>query len=236
MDKNELPDEVVNALLKGKKIEAIKLLRAARGLGLKEAKELVEDRLEELWADEPANIVTGKKGRRKSNLQRFFIPGLVLLSIVWAMINVPRMAGNVIVLMNRAGYDRTVFTIHKVFYDNDPEAGLLWGFYGSLPDGTTLRMCAPQLARAKSLGFSGLKNRFPEGTRLEVWYNPGVTDTLFQYRTLNIITYNKDLTYLELKGVWQWVTYCLFPLLVVLIYASAHEKRVIRKHLHLQKE
>ena len=224
MDKDKLPDEVVNALLKGKKIEAIKRLRAARGLGLKEAKELVEDHLEGIRDHAPAKTENAKRGRRKTSLKSFFIPGLVLISIVWAMVNIPRVAGNVIVLINRDGYRRTSFTIHNVFYEDDAEAGLLWGFHGSLPDGETLKMCAPKLAHAKSLGFSGLNKKFPQGTQLAVWYNPDVTDTLFQYRTLNIIPHTADLVRSEMKGVWWWITRCLFPLLVVLIYASAREK------------
>lgn len=39
---NELPPQVQAALARGQKIEAIKLLREARGMGLKEAKEAVE--------------------------------------------------------------------------------------------------------------------------------------------------------------------------------------------------
>ncbi|WP_282875243.1 ribosomal protein L7/L12 [Pseudomonas peli] len=38
----DLPAQVVAALERGQKIEAIKLLRELRGLGLKEAKDLVE--------------------------------------------------------------------------------------------------------------------------------------------------------------------------------------------------
>ncbi len=38
----DLPADVLAALQKGQKIEAIKLLREARGIGLKEAKEAVE--------------------------------------------------------------------------------------------------------------------------------------------------------------------------------------------------
>jgi ribosomal protein L7/L12 len=41
-----LPSPVVNALSKGEKIEAIKLLREARGIGLKEAKDIVEEYVE----------------------------------------------------------------------------------------------------------------------------------------------------------------------------------------------
>lgn len=37
-----LPEDVVAALVQGNKIEAIKRLRTARGMGLKEAKEAVE--------------------------------------------------------------------------------------------------------------------------------------------------------------------------------------------------
>lgn len=39
---NELPDDVLDALGRGHTIEAIKLLREARGLGLAEAKSLVD--------------------------------------------------------------------------------------------------------------------------------------------------------------------------------------------------
>ncbi len=38
----QLPDEVIAALRDGHKIEAIKLLRESHGIGLKQAKELVE--------------------------------------------------------------------------------------------------------------------------------------------------------------------------------------------------
>ena len=38
----KLPEEAVSALHRGQKIEAIKLVRARHGLGLKEAKDLVE--------------------------------------------------------------------------------------------------------------------------------------------------------------------------------------------------
>jgi ribosomal protein L7/L12 len=41
-DKVTLETEVVNALQSGRKIEAIKQLRAIRGIGLKDAKELVD--------------------------------------------------------------------------------------------------------------------------------------------------------------------------------------------------
>ncbi|MEZ5501010.1 MAG: ribosomal protein L7/L12 [Steroidobacteraceae bacterium] len=39
---HDLPSEVIDALRKGRKIEAIKLLRERHGVGLKEAKDMVE--------------------------------------------------------------------------------------------------------------------------------------------------------------------------------------------------
>jgi ribosomal protein L7/L12 len=39
----DLPPQVVAALERGQKIEAIKLLRELKGIGLKEAKEAVDD-------------------------------------------------------------------------------------------------------------------------------------------------------------------------------------------------
>ncbi len=38
----DLPDNVLDALRRGRKIEAIKLLRKQRGIGLKEAKDAVD--------------------------------------------------------------------------------------------------------------------------------------------------------------------------------------------------
>jgi ribosomal protein L7/L12 len=44
--RNQLPLAAVSALQRGNKIEAIKIVRAERGLGLKEAKDLVEGYLQ----------------------------------------------------------------------------------------------------------------------------------------------------------------------------------------------
>ncbi len=49
----QLPYEVIAALDKGRKIEAIKLLRSAKDLDLKEAKEEVERYLERAQAHNP---------------------------------------------------------------------------------------------------------------------------------------------------------------------------------------
>ena len=41
-DQTKLPSEVINALRAGKKIDAIKLLREQQNIGLKEAKDMVD--------------------------------------------------------------------------------------------------------------------------------------------------------------------------------------------------
>lgn len=43
VDDQKFPNEAVAALERGGKIEAIKIIRVARGLGLKEAKDVVEE-------------------------------------------------------------------------------------------------------------------------------------------------------------------------------------------------
>ncbi len=61
---NELPEEVIEAVRQGQKIEAIKLLREATGLGLANAKVLVDrasrthgpERVIKNFADQPAGI------------------------------------------------------------------------------------------------------------------------------------------------------------------------------------
>jgi len=54
-DAIELPEDVVAELHANRKIKAIKLLREHRGIGLKEANELVNDYLDQL----PPGTITG---------------------------------------------------------------------------------------------------------------------------------------------------------------------------------
>lgn len=42
IEKDDFPADVVSAIMQGRKIDAIKLLREARNMGLKEAKDAVE--------------------------------------------------------------------------------------------------------------------------------------------------------------------------------------------------
>lgn len=58
----ELSNDVVNAIRSGRKIEAIKLLRAERGLGLKEAKELVDAFNEKHPSEVPDEVVQRQSG------------------------------------------------------------------------------------------------------------------------------------------------------------------------------
>lgn len=64
-----LPDEVIQAIKNGNKIEAIKLLREKTGLGLKESKDLVD-----AYVD---NHLAGSQPIRKSDSSN----GLLILSI-----------------------------------------------------------------------------------------------------------------------------------------------------------
>ena len=58
----DLPPEVVAALQRGQKIEAIKLMRELRGLGLKEAKDAVEGRKSERQSGEVSVVQPGGHG------------------------------------------------------------------------------------------------------------------------------------------------------------------------------
>ena len=69
----DLPDQVVSAIHAGRKIEAIKLLREARGLGLKEAKHAVDAYVREnLSVQQPQS---GSNG--------LIIVVIVILVLVW---------------------------------------------------------------------------------------------------------------------------------------------------------
>lgn len=62
MDKSMFSEQVVNEIKAGRKINAIKLLRAEQGVGLKQAKEMIETYMHEhveVKASYDANQVTG---------------------------------------------------------------------------------------------------------------------------------------------------------------------------------
>ena len=70
-----LPDNVVDALRRGNKIEAIKLLREQTGAGLKEAKDAVDAAVDTLGIEGPAKSPGEISARGK-------IPWLILLVVI----------------------------------------------------------------------------------------------------------------------------------------------------------
>lgn len=60
--KRELDVQVVSALQDGRKIEAIKLLREQRGIGLKEAKEVIEEYCEQHGLNSSSRVPEGGGG------------------------------------------------------------------------------------------------------------------------------------------------------------------------------
>ncbi len=76
----ELSNDVVNAIRSGRKIEAIKLLRAERGLGLKEAKDLVDAYDNEHPGEVPDEVVQ----RRPGGGTGVFVLIIVLITAAYA--------------------------------------------------------------------------------------------------------------------------------------------------------
>ena len=218
----DLPENVLEALRNRQKIEAIKLLREQRGIGLKEAKEIVDQYLAqgEIGSSGAPNAIQKSDARGKF---RALFPGLlVLAALTWAMINIVEVAGSVIVLWHHDNYREASFIVDKVHYNDDHEAGLTWGFVGRLShDEKEIRMYPPRLADAKVLGYQKLRRMYPAGMQMKVWYNPDVTATLFQHRTLNIIPYTPDLVKSELAVIYHWLIYCLLPFAGALLVTRA---------------
>ncbi len=75
-----LPAEVASALQRGEKLEAIKLLREATGLGLKEAKDLVESTLGWQTAARQANLAPGEAPRSK--LAGWILAGAIIVGLL----------------------------------------------------------------------------------------------------------------------------------------------------------
>ena len=77
-DKIEIPSGAIAALEQGNKIEAIKLTRVAKGLGLKESKDLVEEYLR----TDPGLEQRFKAKQSESNWSEKFIFFLIVLGII----------------------------------------------------------------------------------------------------------------------------------------------------------
>ena len=223
--KMDLPNNVLEALRDKQKIKAIKLLREQRGIGLKEAKDIVDR-----YLSHDENIFSGTENTLSRNSTNkkdrvSFLGLLIIAAFVWAMVNLVEVAGSIIVLWHHNNYREVTFVINKVYYNDDYESGLTWGFIGRLPgnEGED-RMYAPRLADAKALGYQKLTKMYPPGTQMKVWYNPKVTTILFQHRTLNIVPYTPDLVNSELNVIYRWLLYCLLPFAGTLLFARTMKK------------
>lgn len=218
-DDTSLPDEVISALRDGAKIEAIKRLRQIRHIDLKDAKEQVEtyqrshpDTSDFSPSTPPATTPSSKKG--------LLIALTVIIAFGWAFITSLEAVSSLIVLANLDGYQADIFTIDKLRHDSDGEGGLTWGFDGKIA-GHAERLYAPHLADNSRPEFRELQKLFPEGTAMQAWYNPEVTATLFQGRSLRVIPYTPDLKQSEFNRFIWWIKYALAPLLLVL-FLSKH--------------
>jgi hypothetical protein len=212
----EIPQDVVEAIKAGKKIEAIKRLRETRPMGLKEAKEAVE-----AWQAEHPEVAPPPRRKASGSL---LLTLTVVAAFAWMFVNLVDVAASFIVLAHQGGYAPATFTVETLRYEGDGEGGLMWGFDGKIDDRTE-RYYAPKLADAGTLGPTGLSRIFPPGTKLEVWYNSEVTATLFQGRTLRVLPYTTDLVAAEVARLNWWVVYCLLPFVLVAIFAARTKKR-----------
>jgi ribosomal protein L7/L12 len=216
-----LPEKVVIALGGGKKIDAIKLLREERGIGLKEAKDVVEEYLSrpEFSLSGAGYGASGGETDKRNKISFFSL--LVIASFVWAMVNFVEVAGSLIILWNKDGYREETLTVSKVHHSTDNRrSGLMWGLVGQLPGGEA-RMFAPRLVDAKALGYQKLRRMYPPGMQVKVLHNPSVTDTLFQRRTLRVIPYTPDLVKAEMAVIYRWLLYSLLPLAIMLFIGRA---------------
>lgn len=218
----DLPHNVLEALRERQKIKSIKLLREQRGIGLKEAKDIVDQYLSlgETALSSTKNAVPKKAAERKN--KGIFLGILIIATFVWAMINLVEVAGSILVLWHHNNYREATFVIQKVYHNDDYGAGLTWGFIGKIVDSEEeMRMYAPRLADAKALGYQKLRRMYPAGMQLKVLYNPGVTAILFQNRTLRLIPYTSDLIKSESAVIYRWLIYCLLPFVGTLLFARA---------------
>ncbi len=77
-DKIEIPSNAIAALEMGNKIEAIKIVRVAKGLGLKESKDLVEEYLQ----NDPALELRFKAKQSQNNHSGKLLFILIVIGLI----------------------------------------------------------------------------------------------------------------------------------------------------------
>ena len=70
----ELPEDVLAAVHAGRKIDGIKLLRGHRGIGLKEAKQIIE-----IYIAQNPDLMTVNPSREGVGLARIVLPAAIAL-------------------------------------------------------------------------------------------------------------------------------------------------------------
>jgi hypothetical protein len=87
-----VPDQILaelrTALFRGEKIRAIKICREATGLGLKEAKDMIEALEADLRAKEPESFMAGPTPPRAGciGILVFIAALIVMAGLVWGML------------------------------------------------------------------------------------------------------------------------------------------------------
>jgi hypothetical protein len=231
-------------LFQNHKVEAIKLLQEETGVGLAEAKSIIEDYL----------IKTPPRKTDAETTTRQDIPeerdtlevkpytmiqtilGLgVFLSFMWMFVNSVILVASVLVMLNLDGYEKTIFTVESLSYTDDPEDGLRWSLKGDV-EGNPARLAdyalteiknISSLADIKKISAQKLRQKYPTGTKIDVLYNPDVTDTFFQNRSINIILYTPDLGLSEKNNIINWLKNFLTPFLCTsfLLFLNNHRKQ-----------
>lgn len=232
-----LPESILQSLKSGNKLEAIKEFRANRGIGLKEAKDLIdaiEVRLnngEEIGIEVGCSTATiavpAEVGKR--TLLANLVPILVIILFVWAAVNFVEVAGSLIIVANHQGYAKAEFSVQDVEYSNDPEEGIRWGLKGKIND-VEVKLKDPTMFKKDSMGLGALRLVFPVGRKIDVWYNPDVTDILFQGRTLPVVFYSPDLLAGELSRIAWWLKFCFAPFIFSLFMAWITSPKKVKGH------
>ena len=82
MDQTEFTEEIVQDVVAGRKVEAIKRLREHTGMGLKEAKHAIEHLERELRADETVTPTMQEEGGAEGVI-RIIVAVAALAAIYW---------------------------------------------------------------------------------------------------------------------------------------------------------
>ncbi len=175
---------------------------------------------------ETQRIELAPQGRWQDRIS-WWAPIALVFTVAWALITSVDAVRSIIVLATADTYVHETFRIDKLYYSGS-KGSLVWQLKGYVR-GQPEIYAAMENSGQRQPTERELKQRFPPGTQIDVWYNPDAIVSQLQSRSLRVLPFTANLRVPEIDRLIWWLTRGLLPLLLTLIllrYDKRHKQAV----------